>query len=74
MGTEACFHADDAGRQLLEGLDERQPLDLAAERDLAIGSEADDVETSLPISMPIEANAGVVVGSMGCFSGLSGAV
>jgi hypothetical protein len=45
--TDACFHADDTGRQLLESLDERQPLDLAAERDLAIGSEADDVEDFL---------------------------
>jgi hypothetical protein len=73
MGAEAGLHADNARRQLFEGIDEGQPLDLAAERDLAISFEA-DVEDSLADVMPIETNAGVVVGFMGCFSGLSGAV
>ena len=56
-------------RQLLERLDQRQPLDLAAERDLAVSAEADEVEDFLA---DIDADRGqgrVVVVSMGCFSG-----
>ena len=45
--AQARFHADHARRQLLERVGERQPLDLAAERDLAVGVEADDVEDFL---------------------------
>jgi hypothetical protein len=63
----------DGLKQPGESLDKGKPLDLAAERDLAISFEA-DVEDSLADVMPIETNAGVVVGFMGCFSGLSGAV
>ena len=47
VGAEAGLHPDDAGRQLLERLDQRQPLDLAAEGDLAVGAEADEVEDFL---------------------------
>jgi hypothetical protein len=67
MGTEAGLHADDDRWQLLERLDQRQPLDLEAERDLAVGAEATRWKTSLPISTPIEARGATVV-SMGCFS------
>src|SRR5690606_20730470 len=38
MGAETRFHADDTRCQLLERLDQRQSLDLAAERDLAVGA------------------------------------
>ncbi len=47
MGAEARFHADDARWQLLERLDQGQSLDLAAERDLAVSAEADEVEDFL---------------------------
>jgi hypothetical protein len=69
VGTEAGFQADHAGRNLLEGLNECQPLDFVRRK--AIWPSAPNPttwKTSLPISMPIEASGGVVV-SMGCFSG-----
>ena len=64
MGAEAGLHADDAWRQLLERLGERQPLDLAAERDLAVSAEADEVEDFLA---DIDADRG-----KGCNGGIHG--
>jgi len=45
--TGARFHADDTRWQVLERLDQRQTLDLAAERDLAVSAEANEVEDFL---------------------------
>lgn len=45
--TQAGFHPDDARWQLLERLDQRQPLDLTAECDLAVSAEANEVEDFL---------------------------
>jgi hypothetical protein len=45
--AEAGFHPDDARRQRLECVDQRQPLNLAVERDLASAVEADEVEDIL---------------------------
>lgn len=45
--AETSLHADDAGRQSLEDLKERQSLDLATESDLAVSAETDDMEDFL---------------------------
>jgi hypothetical protein len=47
MRAEAGFHPDDARRQRLECVDQRQPLYLAPEDDLASVVEADEVEDIL---------------------------
>jgi hypothetical protein len=58
VGAETGFQADDAGRQGLERFIQRRPLDLTAKSDFAaVGAKA---ETSLPISIPIDAQGGVM--------------
>jgi hypothetical protein len=47
MSAETRFHADDTWREFLECFKKRKPLDLAAESDLAISTEAYDVENFL---------------------------
>src|SRR5262249_24578999 len=47
VGAEACFHADNAGRQSSECLHERQSLDLATESNLAVSTKTNDVEDLL---------------------------
>jgi hypothetical protein len=47
VGTQARLHADDAGRQLSEGIGKRQPLQLPAKRDLPVTAISDDVEDLL---------------------------
>jgi len=47
MRAEACLHADDAARQLLENVNERQTLDLASKNDLPVPIETDDVKNIL---------------------------
>ena len=42
--AEACLHSDHTRWQLLEGLGQRQSLDLAPKSNLAVSAEADDVE------------------------------
>lgn len=68
VSAEARFYADDAWRQLFECLDQRQPLDLAAERNLAVRAEADKMEDFLA-NIGADRGEGVMVASMGCFSG-----
>jgi len=68
-GAETSLHADDAWRQLLERAGECQPLDLAAERDLAVDVEADEMEDLLcRCRCRFEARGRVTL-SMGCVSG-----
>lgn len=45
--AEASLHADDARRQLLEGIDKRQALDLPTEGNTSIRVEADNMKNLL---------------------------
>jgi hypothetical protein len=48
MRAQTRLQANDAGRNLLEGLHKREPLDLAAKSDLTVRVEANDVKDVLP--------------------------
>ena len=45
--AKACLHSDHTRWQLLEGLGQRQSLDLAPKSNLAVNAEADDVKDFL---------------------------
>ena len=47
MGAEASLHADNASRQLLERLLERQAADFTSERNLTVSAKADEVKDFL---------------------------
>jgi hypothetical protein len=71
MRAEASLHADDARRQLLEGIDKRQTLDLPAEGNTSIRAEADNVKDLLA-NVDADGSKSGVWGSRlyGCFSEL----
>jgi hypothetical protein len=53
--TPAALHANNAWRQLLEGLDECQPFDLAPKSNSTVSAQTDDVEDFLA---DVDANRG----------------
>src|SRR6187399_2084456 len=72
MGAKAGFHAHDTRGQPPEGLNEGQPLDLAAKSNLAVGAKSNDVEDVLA---DIDADRGEGCNRVhGCFSGCCGVV